>query len=190
MSLLESVERAVAVVARSGHECALIGGLAVSARCEPRFTRDADLAVAVVDDTAAEAVSREFMATGYRIGSTLEQTEADRLSGTRLVDPEGVSVDLLFASSGIEPEVVERSERLRIADGMCLPVASVGDLLALKLLSVDERRATDRTDLRALADVATPEDWSVAEGAVALIESRGFHRGRDLTSALAGLRVG
>ena len=33
---------------------ALVGGLAVSARAEPRFTRDVDLAVAVVSDDEAE----------------------------------------------------------------------------------------------------------------------------------------
>jgi len=33
---------------------ALVGGLAVSVRTEPRFTRDLDLAVAVADDRAAE----------------------------------------------------------------------------------------------------------------------------------------
>lgn len=101
-----------------------------------------------------------------------------------------MSVDLLFASSGIEPEVVERSERLQIADGMWLPVASVGDLLALKLLAVDEYRATDRSDLRALSGVATADDWSVAEEAVGLVEARGFNRGRALISALAELRAG
>ena len=37
---------------------ALVGGLAVSARTEPRFTRDADLAVAVDDETAAEGRPR------------------------------------------------------------------------------------------------------------------------------------
>ena len=33
---------------------ALVGGLAVSARTEPRFTRDIDIVVAVEDDTRAE----------------------------------------------------------------------------------------------------------------------------------------
>jgi uncharacterized membrane-anchored protein len=35
---------------------ALVGGLAVSARTEPRFTRDADLAVALASDAEAEAL--------------------------------------------------------------------------------------------------------------------------------------
>jgi hypothetical protein len=39
---------------------ALIGGLAVSARTEPRFTRDADLAVAVASDAQAEALIHDL----------------------------------------------------------------------------------------------------------------------------------
>lgn len=43
---------------------ALVGGLAVSARTEPRFTRDADIAVAVDSDAEAEAVVRRLRSTG------------------------------------------------------------------------------------------------------------------------------
>ncbi|MBL8899776.1 MAG: hypothetical protein JNM84_19250 [Planctomycetes bacterium] len=46
---------------------ALVGGLAVSVRCEPRFTRDLDLAVAVASDLEAEALVREWIRGGYRI---------------------------------------------------------------------------------------------------------------------------
>lgn len=35
---------------------ALVGGLAVSVRTEPRFTRDIDFAMAVADDDEAEAI--------------------------------------------------------------------------------------------------------------------------------------
>jgi hypothetical protein len=106
----------------------------------------------------------------------------------RLIDPDGISIDLLFASSGVEDELVASSERLEIAEGLWLPVAGVGYLIALKLLSVDEDRATDRADLRALAGVATQEDWADSARAVGLIEERGFNWGRDLVAALRALR--
>lgn len=64
---------------------AVIGGLAVSVRVEPRFTRGIDLAVAVDDDAGAERLVQELTSHGG--------TEA------------GVVVDLLLASSGIEPEI-------------------------------------------------------------------------------------
>ena len=44
---------------------ALVGGLGVSARTEPRFTRDADLAVAVATDVEAEALIHRLQAGGY-----------------------------------------------------------------------------------------------------------------------------
>lgn len=44
---------------------ALVGGLAVSVRTEPRFTRDLDLAVAVSDDHAAEALIHQLHAAGF-----------------------------------------------------------------------------------------------------------------------------
>jgi hypothetical protein len=51
------VLRVLAVVAdaleHAGARWALIGGLAVSTRIEPRFTRDIDLAVSVPDDASA-----------------------------------------------------------------------------------------------------------------------------------------
>lgn len=59
---------------------ALVGGLAVSARTEPRFTRDLDFAIAVVsDDEAAHYVFR-LRQVGYEIVTALEQTTRHRLS--------------------------------------------------------------------------------------------------------------
>jgi len=48
---------------------ALVGGLAVSARTEPRFTRDADIAVAVASDAEAEGLTRDLR--GAAIASRL-----------------------------------------------------------------------------------------------------------------------
>jgi hypothetical protein len=59
--------------ARAGVRCALVGGLAVSARTEPRFTRDADLAVAVASDAEAESLIRALYAE--------ERLALDPLSG-------------------------------------------------------------------------------------------------------------
>ena len=85
---------------------ALVGGLAVSIRVEPRFTRDIDIAVAVADDAAAEALVADFTAAGYALLLSLEPRALGRLATVRLLPPrepvEGVVVDLLFASSGLE----------------------------------------------------------------------------------------
>src|SRR5262249_40129557 len=63
---------------------ALVGGLAVSARAEPRFTRDLDFAIAVAgDDEAAHYVFR-LRQLGYELVTALEQTKQHRLSTIRL----------------------------------------------------------------------------------------------------------
>jgi hypothetical protein len=113
-SQLESVAlHAKETLADLGYPWALVGGLAVSARAEPRFTRDVDFAVALKSDREAEALILAVQARGYRIDTVLEQETTGRLATVRLVAPgsgeHGVILDLLFASSGIETEVVERA---------------------------------------------------------------------------------
>jgi hypothetical protein len=53
---LESALRRIVLELNELHvSFALVGGLAVSIRAEPRFTRDADLAVALTNDAEAES---------------------------------------------------------------------------------------------------------------------------------------
>lgn len=55
MSALEAALRAIAAeLDRQQVRRALVGGLAVTARAEPRTTRDFDVAVSVADDAASE----------------------------------------------------------------------------------------------------------------------------------------
>jgi hypothetical protein len=92
---------------------------------------------------------------------------------------------VLFASSGIEPEIGKAAEALEILSGLRVPVASVGHLLALKLLSRDDcTQPPGRIDLGALFLVATPADLDEARHGVALIHARGFQRERDLSRDL------
>jgi nucleotidyltransferase AbiEii toxin of type IV toxin-antitoxin system len=170
---------------------ALVGGLAVSARAEPRFTRDLDFAIAVAsDDEAAHYVFR-LRQVGYEIVTALEQTTQHRLSTIRLRrGGRGPLVDLLFAACGIETEIVQAAEPLEIAAGVIADVAQVGHLIAMKLVSRDpKRRPHDQQDLVDLANVADAPEWQRAEAAVELILQRGFSRGRDLRAGLAETRA-
>jgi len=191
VTLLGDELAAAAAALRSlGVEFALVGGLAVSVRAEPRFTRDADLAVAVADDAAAEALVLALRPLGYEVLATVEHEVVGRLSTVRLGRPgasRSVVVDLLFASSGIEPEIVRAAETIEVMPRVTLPVARLGDLIALKLLSAAEHRPHDTADLRSMAAVATTADWDVAAAAIDLITERGYARGRDLSEALAEL---
>ena len=69
-SLATSLQRIDADLTRAGVAFAMIGGLAVSVRTEPRFTRDTDLAVAVGADSEAEALIHRLPRLDYRVQST------------------------------------------------------------------------------------------------------------------------
>jgi predicted nucleotidyltransferase len=175
----------------AGSTFALVGGLAISVRTEPRFTRDADLAVAVADDLEAEGLIRRLQSQGYAVTATVEQDAVGRLATARLTPPQAAGasvVDLLFASSGIEHEVVAEAESIEVLPDLMIPVAQAGHLIALKLLARDDAdRPQDVIDLRALLKGATPGDISLARQAISQITARGFHRGRDLSAALGVL---
>jgi predicted nucleotidyltransferase len=172
---------------------ALVGGLAVSARTEPRFTRDADIAVAVRSDSEAEDLVRSLRARGYTVGALVEQDAVGRLATVRLtrsLDPAAPVIDLLFASSGIEPEVVAEADAIELLPKLRIHVATIGHLIALKVLARDDlTRPQDLGDLRALLRVASSEDVDRAREALALIAERGYHRGRDLQSEMEKLRT-
>lgn len=84
-------------------------------RTEPRFTRDADLAVAVASDAEAEALIHSLRARHYGIEAIVEQDAVGRLATVRLTQSSRVQapvIDLRFASSGIEREVVAEAEAI------------------------------------------------------------------------------
>lgn len=186
MSTLETILRRIqAELDGLGKKWSVVGGLAVVVRGEPRFTRDADLAVVVTGDGEAESLIRWLLGKGYSVLATVEQQAKGRLATVRLLPPgedeEGIVLDLLFASSGIEPEVVSTSELLEILPGLELPVARTSHLIALKVLSRDDiRRPTDLADLRSLIPRASATDLKEAERLLSLITERGYHRDRDL----------
>ncbi len=131
---------------------------------------------------------RTLRAGGYRVLAHLEQTAARRLASVRLGTEAGAVVDLLFASSGIETEIVAGSEALEVLPGVTVPVATVPHLLALKVLARDDRlRPQDRAD--AIALVASLNDAGLAETRACLVRiaQRGYQRDRDLLADLERL---
>jgi predicted nucleotidyltransferase len=179
----KALSRIAADLTENGTPFALVGGLAVSVRTEPRFTRDADLAVAADTDEDAERLVYSLKLEGYSIEALVEQEAAGRIATVRL-SPSGaggIVVDLLFASSGIEREIAESADRLRVLHEIEVPVATVGHLIALKVLSRDDaRRPQDLVDLRALLKIASDADVNQARSAMSLILERGYSRGRKL----------
>jgi hypothetical protein len=188
---VNTLERALREIAAdlkgAGASFALVGGLAVSARTEPRFTRDADLAVAVANDAEAEALVRNLLTRVYRVEAVVEQEAVGRLATVRLTrsdEPHPPVIDLLFASSGIESEVVAEADAIELLPSLTLRVARTEHLIALKVLSRDDTaRPQDLVDLRALLRVAAAFEVERARDALLLIASRGYHRGRRAPAA-------
>jgi hypothetical protein len=184
-TVLEVLVAATRAIGELGRRFAMVGGLATSLRGEPRTTRDVDLAVAVDDDADAEALVRDLTARGYQIATILEQEATGRLATVRLVSAvDGITVvDLMFASCGIEPEVVAGATPIELA-GTIIPVANRGHLVAMKLLARDDvTRPQDAADLVALRAKLESADIEVARAACRLIEARRANRGRDLERA-------
>jgi predicted nucleotidyltransferase len=191
IGLLQFAQETVAELRARGAKFAIVGGFAVSVRAEPRFTRDIDFAISVASDAAAEALTQALQSAGYQAFAIVEHETARRLATVRLRRAGGggepLVADLIFASSGIEPELVEAATLETIPGIGSLPVATCGHLIALKLLSRnDQERPNDAADLAALLGVASADDLEEARRATRLIAARGFNRGRDLPALLEG----
>src|SRR5262245_15354877 len=73
MNALERALREFLAARPSQAGLALVGGLAVSVRTEPRFTRDLDFAVALNSDAEAEQYVLLLRQAGYQLAAALEQ---------------------------------------------------------------------------------------------------------------------
>jgi hypothetical protein len=121
----------------------------------------------------------------------VEQDAVGRLATVRLTpstEAEPPVIDLLFASSGIESEIVAEAEPIELLPDLTLNVARTPHLIAMKVLSRDDiERPQDLVDLRALLRVVSSDELTRTRELLALIASRGYHRGRDLAAELERL---
>ena len=182
-------------LARLGTPWALVGGMAVSVRTEPRFTRDVDVAIAASGDAAAEELVFALGRLGYTIVASVEHVTTGRLATARLLPPDepesGILVDLIFASSGVEPEIVAAAETVEVFPDVTVPVCATEHLLVLKILARDdEMRPQDLVDIKALAREMDTAAWVEATRLAVMIQKRGYDRERDLVAALSELRDG
>jgi hypothetical protein len=94
-------------------------------------------------------------------------------------------LDILSSSCGIEDQIVERSLKLEVLPGVWLPVAALGHLIAMKILShQDVSRLQDKVDLLALLTAAQTQDIELAKVALMQISQAGYNNGRDLLAEL------
>ncbi len=189
------LRHAIAALRGANVRFALAGGLAVAVRGEPRFTADVDLVVAVANDCAMEALVFQLRDAGFRVVALVEHEARGRLATARLASPLGPVVDLIAATCGIEAEIVERATDVVIPDIGPLAVARAEELLAMKVLSMTDRRPQDRMDAIGILLVTADQlDLDVVVDNLRRITDRGYHRDQDLVrkldDALAAARGG
>ena len=188
MKLAEALRDLVTHLTEDGVEFALVGGLAASARGEARFTRDVDIAVSVADDEQAESVVYLLSNRGYVVVTTVEQEATGRLATARLLHSNGVVCDLVFATPGVEAEVVETATMVDVFSELEVPTASPEALLAMKTLSATEQRPRDLEDLRAILDANPGYEEATVLDLLTKVASRGCARGQNLVEKWAALR--
>jgi hypothetical protein len=135
---------------------ALIGGLAVSLRAQPRVTADVDLVIAADVDRAlklAGALEKTTFRPFFQdVTDVIEKAYILPLCHRRT----SVKVDMAIGMSGFERQAVARAQRLEVAGAM-ISVATAEDLLIMKVLA---GRPQDEQDLQGLV-IAQGEflDW-------------------------------
>jgi len=178
--------RAIELLTNLGIRFAVVGGIAVSFRAIERLTKDLDLAVSVEDDSTAQTIVHEFSQLGYLIDDVFEHEVTKRMATVRMISQgeNPMYVDLLFATSGIENEIVDAAEEGHLFSDINVRVAKVPSLIALKVLSARESRMRDIVDLQSLFEVASPHDIAEARQLLDLITTRGYNRNKDLQKDL------
>lgn len=173
----------------AGLPFALVGGIAASARGEARFTRDIDVAVVVQDDDEAERVVFLLVEQGYLVTATVEQEVTGRMATARLRNANGIVCDLIFATTGIESEIVQGAEIIEVFSKVLVPTATAEALLAMKTLSATSQRPRDSGDIQAII-LANPDfNESKVLHYLNAIDQRGCARGQQLQKKWVQLRT-
>lgn len=166
---------------------ALVGGVALGTYVEPRFTKDLDFSVALSDERSQDGLVRELKAARYREESLLVRRSNGDVIGIRFYTPDTESrepnLDLLFAATGIEEEIIRDAEPIKVF-GRTIPTATISDLIAMKTLSSCDRGGQDSVDLENLLEKATSGEIRRARQRLDLITERGRNAGYDLARQL------
>jgi hypothetical protein len=136
----------------------------------------------VDDDARAEQILFELGQRGYRVLTTVEHDAVGRLATARSLDPHGVVCDLIFATSGIESEVVSLAQAIEIFPEFAVPTATVEALLAMKVLSAVATRPRDWGDIQAMVRENPGFDQALVLRLLGEIEARGYARQQALAN--------
>ena len=148
--LTDSLKRAIAAIEGQDIPYLLGGGLGCWARGGPPSSNDIDLMIKPED---AERAQQALAEAGMRPETPPEQWLRKAWDGDILID-------LIFEPSGmrIDDEVIERGEVMSVM-AMRIRVMDLDDLLATKLLAVDEHSADYRDLILITRSLREQIDW-------------------------------
>jgi hypothetical protein len=149
-SIEASLKKAVAALRDAGIPFLLAGSLAVWARGGPETRHDLDF---VVKEEDAERALEVLSDAGMRPERPPEEWLYKAWDGD-------VLIDVIFRPRGLEvtDEVIERGELLHVL-GITIPVMSIEDVLATKLLAMHEHELDFTGVVRIARAVREQIDW-------------------------------
>jgi len=133
----------------------LTGGITSVAYAEPRMTQDVDI---VIDNKAVRSQMDAFVES-LRIAeflfdeAALRHAVESRTLFQLLDSVEALKLDLYPRE--LIPGELDRSSSLELFDGMIVPVASLADTAAAKLIWISKGSHRSRRDLRQLVNAST-----------------------------------
>jgi predicted nucleotidyltransferase len=145
-----TLKRTVGALRDGGVPFLLAGSLASWARGGPATRHDLDV---IVKPEHAERALEALVLSGMRAERPVEEWLLKAWDGD-------VLVDLIFCPRGLEvtDELLERSEELHVL-GTTMPVLALEDLLASKLLALDEHRLDLSPALQIARALREQIDW-------------------------------
>lgn len=144
--LIATLVDALSMLAARGMPAAVIGGLAVSLRGQPRMTVDVDI-VAIADVDQALALARDSADTPFTpLFPGVEEVVSRSCILPLRHRTTGIRVDLAIGLSGFERQAVARATPVLVG-GIAVPVVAAIDLLVMKALA---GRPQDEADLRTI----------------------------------------
>lgn len=161
---------------------AVIGGIASSVRGEPRVTSDVDLVIGVDVARALELLHSLGDSPFEPLFSGAEEVVERSFILPVKHRASGVRVDMAIGLSGFEKDAIARAEIVNIGSKIAAPVASIEDLLVMKILA---GRSRDMDDARSLVSLRFNQiDWAYVEQTA---QELGDTIGMDLAATLRQL---
>lgn len=150
---MKSVDEVAQILSGAGAAYALIGGHAVNAVLEPRFTADIDVTIAA-EPAALQRVRLALLAAGFRVEREHGAALPSGPDFVRFADDDGTILELQTAKTGLQ-----RSAIARASDHAGVRVATPEDLIVFKAIA---NRPKDQIDLLGLVRIAGI-DWGYVE---------------------------